>query len=330
MTYFLTTDRIGFRTWAADDLPLAMALWGDSRVTRFLSLAPMTDEQVKARLEREIATQEAHGFQYWPLFLRATEEHLGCCGLRPYKPTIPEVGVHLGSKHWGKGYATEAVRAVLGYAFDRLGAVALFAGHSAENDASRQLIARLGFRYIHDEFYPPTGQNHPSYLLTADEYRGGRFRLRAATNADGEAIRHVVWTVLVEFGFTPDPAGTDADLADVEVSYLRTGGSFDVLTGPDGAVVGTVGLFPLADGRCELRKMYLSALCRGRGLGKRLLRHALDRARQLGFRRVELETVGILRAAIRLYESFGFRPFVPDHMSAGPGRADRAYFLDLG
>ena len=75
--------------------------------------------------------------------------------------------------------------------------------------------------------------------------------------------------------------------------------------------------------------MYLLARCRGSGYGKRLLRHALARARELGFRRVELETVAKLRAAILLYESFGFRPFVPDHRSAGPERADRAYFLEL-
>jgi putative acetyltransferase len=156
---------------------------------------------------------------------------------------------------------------------------------------------------------------------------GDRYQVRAATSADVEAIRRVVGTVLAEFGFTLDPAGTDADLNDVVASY--SGGSFDVLTDPAGEVVGTVGLFPLDGGRCELRKMYLLARCRGGGQGKRLLRHALDRARELGFRRVELETVGVLRVAIGLYESAGFRPFVPDHSSAGPGRADRAYYLDL-
>jgi GNAT superfamily N-acetyltransferase len=62
---------------------------------------------------------------------------------------------------------------------------------------------------------------------------------------------------------------------------------------------------------------YLAPAHRGRGLGKRLVRRALDRARQLGFRRVELETTGVFRVAIGLYESFGFRPSVPDHMSAG-------------
>jgi putative acetyltransferase len=153
-----------------------------------------------------------------------------------------------------------------------------------------------------------------------------QFCLRPATNEDGEAIRRVVSTILREHGFAPDPQNTDADLADVEQSYLRAGGSFDVLLNEAGEVVGTVGLFPLGAGRCELRKMYLTAACRGRGLGKRLLQQALDRARQLGFRRVELETNSSLVVAGGLYESVGFRPFTPDHMSA---RCDNAYFLEL-
>lgn len=155
------------------------------------------------------------------------------------------------------------------------------------------------------------------------------YQIRTATNADGEAIRRVVGAVLDEFGFTLDPVGTDADLNDVEATYLQPGGAFEVIT-DQGEVVGTVGLFPLGDGVCELRKMYLLARCRGRGLGKRLLGGALDRARELGFRRIVLETVGVLRVAIGLYESFGFRSFIPDHWSAGPGRVDRAYSLDLG
>jgi putative acetyltransferase len=157
----------------------------------------------------------------------------------------------------------------------------------------------------------------------------GAFDLRPARNADGEAVRSLVFAVLREHGLSPDPTATDADLYDIESSYLHPGGSFDLLLDAAGQVAGTVGLVPMGEGRCELRKMYLAPAHRGRGLGKRLLRHALERARQLGFHRVELETVGVLRAAIGLYESFGFRPFTPDHMSAGPARADRSYFLEL-
>lgn len=155
------------------------------------------------------------------------------------------------------------------------------------------------------------------------------FEFRPAANADGEAVRGLVFAVLREHGLTPEPDDVDADLFDIESRYHRAGGAFEVLTDAAGVVVGTVGFVPTGDGRCELRKMYLAAAHRGRGLGKRLLRHALERARQLGFRRVELETASVLRTAIALYESFGFRPFVPNHMSVGPSRADRAYFLEL-
>jgi putative acetyltransferase len=155
------------------------------------------------------------------------------------------------------------------------------------------------------------------------------FTLRPATDADGEAVRGVVFGVLGEYGLTPDPSVTDADLYALESHYHRTGGFFDVLVDGDGTVVGSVGLVPLGEGRCELRKMYLAASCRGRGLGKRLLEHALSRARHLGFSRMELETSSKLRTAIRLYESFGFRRFVPAHMWAAPERADLAYVLEL-
>ena len=152
------------------------------------------------------------------------------------------------------------------------------------------------------------------------------FSLRRASNKDCEAVRRIVSTVLQEYGMSLDCNGTDADLADLESSYFGPGGSFDVLVSKDGEIVGTVGLFSLGGGRCELRKMYLTSQYRGQGLGKKLLRFALAQARRLGFNRVELETANSLVAAIQLYKSFGFRPFLSDHMSA---RCDQAYFLEI-
>ena len=103
--FFLQTARLGFRRWSTEDLPLALALWGDPAVTRLIG-GPLSREQVRERLAREIATQESQGMQYWPLFLLATGEHVGCCGLRPYKPSLLELGVHLKEEYWGKGYAS--------------------------------------------------------------------------------------------------------------------------------------------------------------------------------------------------------------------------------
>jgi RimJ/RimL family protein N-acetyltransferase len=137
-------------------------------VTRLIG-GPFSEAQVRERLAREIATRGEHGMQYWPIFLLATGEHVGCCGLRPYNlaERILELGFHVRKAHWRHGYAEEGARAAIAYAFDSLGASALFAGHNPANASSRRLLAKLGFRYTHDEHYAPTGLDHPSYLLQA-------------------------------------------------------------------------------------------------------------------------------------------------------------------
>ena len=177
VAYFLRSARLGFRTWAETDLPVAAALWGDPSVTQHIG-GPFSREQIAERLTTEIKRQTEHGVQYWPMFLLASQALIGCCGLRPYRLAegIYEIGVHIRSAYWGCGYAREASTAVIEHAFMNQGASALFAGHNPKNAGSRHLLHSLGFRYTHDEFYSPTGLQHPSYLLTRDEFSAARDR----------------------------------------------------------------------------------------------------------------------------------------------------------
>jgi RimJ/RimL family protein N-acetyltransferase len=165
--YFLETARLGFGRWSIEDLPLAVALWGDPDVSRFIG-GPFSSEEVAKRLNEEILSMRVHNVQYWPLFLLSTGAHAGCAGLRPYRPENKcyEMGFHLRPAYWGRGLAVEAGRAVVALAFDRLGAEGIFAGHHPANTASRTVLEKLGFCFTHNEFYPPTGLEHPSYLLT--------------------------------------------------------------------------------------------------------------------------------------------------------------------
>jgi RimJ/RimL family protein N-acetyltransferase len=164
--FFLKTPRLGFRYWSTADLPLALALWGDPEVTRFIG-GPFSPEVIQERLDAEIELLSEYKVQYWPIFLLETQEHAGCAGLRPYRleDRIFELGVHLRRSYWGRGLAEEAARAAIKFAFENAAAKALFAGHHPANSASQHLILKLGFRRTHEEFYPPTGLRHPSYLL---------------------------------------------------------------------------------------------------------------------------------------------------------------------
>lgn len=175
--FFLTTRRLGFRSWRADDLELALALWTDPRVTRFLTAGgALSRGAVLERLDEEIALEREHGTQYWPMFLLQDRSHAGVCGLRPRDPAagIHELGCHVRPPLWGRGLATEASRAMIVHAFETLGASALFAGHNPANEVSRHLLLGLGFRHTHDEPYPPTGLRHPSYLLQREAWEALR------------------------------------------------------------------------------------------------------------------------------------------------------------
>lgn len=152
------------------------------------------------------------------------------------------------------------------------------------------------------------------------------YRIRPARPGDENAVRDLVFRVLVEYGLPPDQGATDADLDDIHAFYIAPGGLFVVVEEGAGNIVGSAGLLPKGDGVVELRKMYLDAAWRGRGLGRRLLDDLLDRARTAGYRRVSLETAGVLVEAIGLYRRYGFKP---TGESPETGRCDQVFVLDL-
>jgi RimJ/RimL family protein N-acetyltransferase len=72
---------------------------------------------------------------------------IGACGLGLLDGAVPELGYWLGVPFWGKGYATEAVRAVIDYAFTDLDHLALQAGARVTNPASRRVLEKCGFQW---------------------------------------------------------------------------------------------------------------------------------------------------------------------------------------
>ncbi|MHB1936552.1 MAG: GNAT family N-acetyltransferase [Acidobacteriaceae bacterium] len=164
--HFLTSPRLLFRCWSTSDLPLAISLWGDPEVTRYLGGA-MSPEAVQARLQTEMDRQRNFGVQYWPVFLQVDGEFAGCAGLRPFheEPGVFELGVHIVRRYWGERLGEEAARAVIRYAFEDIGVVALTAGHNPENLNSKALIERLGMVFTHCEPWGRLGIEHRFYRM---------------------------------------------------------------------------------------------------------------------------------------------------------------------
>jgi len=111
-------------------------------------------------------------------------------------------------------------------------------------------------------------------------------------------------------------------LSDPANSILLKGGHiFMAYAGAE--AVGCVALIPMRDGVYELSKMAVSPYLRGRGLGRRLLQHAIAYAKRLGARSLFLGSNTRLKDAIHLYESVGFRHVRPETLPPMPySRAD--------
>ncbi|MDR3215744.1 MAG: GNAT family N-acetyltransferase [Bacilli bacterium] len=165
--YFMISKRLGFKNWTIDDYHLAFTLWSNQEVSKYISInGQFSEKQIKDRFYLELNNMEKYKVAYWPIFLLDNDVFIGVCGLRPYDldNNIYEIGVHLIDDYWHQGYAQEALLKTIEYAFNVLKVNNLNAGHNPHNIRSKKMLEEIGFKYLKDEYYEPTGLMHPSYL----------------------------------------------------------------------------------------------------------------------------------------------------------------------
>jgi GNAT superfamily N-acetyltransferase len=114
--------------------------------------------------------------------------------------------------------------------------------------------------------------------------------------------------------FPLDFQGFDAELAELPGSYREPGGALLLAPG-----CGCVAIRRVEDGACELKRLYVRPTERGTGLGRTLVEAAIARARELGYRRVLLDTTPGMEAAHELYRRLGFRETDPYTDNPVPG-----------
>lgn len=157
---YIRTKRVLLREWQPEDLNQFASLNADPKVMEFFP-APLTREQSDALAQKIIRLIGQRGWGFWALEIPGVADFAGFVGLNVpeddliFNPCV-EIGWRLAYQYWGKGYATEAARAVLEVGFVDLGLKEIVAFTAAANIRSQKVMQNL--EMIRDE----TGFDHPA------------------------------------------------------------------------------------------------------------------------------------------------------------------------
>lgn len=166
----LKTPRLCLREWREEDLEPFAKLNADPRVMEHFP-GVLTRDESDAHARRIMARMESLAFGFWALEHSETKQFIGFTGLSApsfkahFTPCI-EIGWRLASEYWGHGYASEAARACLAYAFEGLQLEEVVSFTVPANIRSRAVMERLGFRHnSSDDFmHPGLPTGHPIQL----------------------------------------------------------------------------------------------------------------------------------------------------------------------
>jgi putative acetyltransferase len=129
--------------------------------------------------------------------------------------------------------------------------------------------------------------------------------LRQALPSDMPIVRQLFLEYAESLGLSLCFQGFDQELANLPGKYAPPTGAV-LLVFQEDVPVGVVGLRPLEEGICELKRLYVKPAQRGQHLGRILAEAALVHAQQAGYRLMRLDTLSSMQEARQLYESLGF------------------------
>lgn len=163
----LETERLRLRGHEMPDFDSSAAMWADERVTRFIGGKPSAREDSWRRFMTFSGHWKLLGFGYWLIEEKATGAYVGDGGFGNFKRGLPELG-DTPEQGWalmpamhGKGYATEAVRAMLAWAEPHFGRADFVCMIAPENTPSHRVAEKAGYR----EFKRTEYKGEPAVLL---------------------------------------------------------------------------------------------------------------------------------------------------------------------
>lgn len=167
----LETERLLLREITIDDAKDIFACFSNENVTRYYGQEKLEDIKQAETFVDFFAKSytEKRGIR-WGIEIKGTQGIIGTIGFNAWSPKHKraEIGYEIHPKQWRKGYTSEAVSKVLQYGFDELGLTRLGAVVFIDNEASNNLLTKVGFQkegILRDYMYQ-NGKAHDTYVYS--------------------------------------------------------------------------------------------------------------------------------------------------------------------
>ena len=171
----IETQRLSLRRFTQEDIPLVFANWASNpHVTQYLVWSShRTQAETTVMVERWLKGYRHKDFSEWAVVEKATGQLIGSIGLMGCgSRKQAEAGYCLGEDWWGRGYAAEALEAVLDFAFCQVGYASVMAKHAMENRASGRVMEKAGMSLLIGETMAVSTANGDFDCLVYEARRG--------------------------------------------------------------------------------------------------------------------------------------------------------------
>ncbi len=166
----LETERLILREYTMDDFDTLYEIMSDAETMQHYP-APFDQARTRRWIEWNLDNYKKYGFGLWALVLKETGEFIGDCGITLQNidgQRLPEIGYHIHKKYWRRGFAKEAARAVLDWAFKNTDYPAFYSYCKHSNTASIKTAESIGMHFEKEYPDPANEITHVSVIHQSD------------------------------------------------------------------------------------------------------------------------------------------------------------------
>ena len=171
MNYIIETERLKLRELTLDDTDKLALVLSDPQSMRFYP-HPFSREEVENWIKWNIDNYKKYGFGLWAVIEKESDEFIGDCGITIQNidgELLPEIGYHIHKKHWRKGYAKEAARAVRDWVFRNTEYDTVYSYMKYTNIGSYSTALANGMKKV-KEYADPKNTISYAYAITRSEW----------------------------------------------------------------------------------------------------------------------------------------------------------------